>query len=358
LADVSEAAADAVGAPVAASSTSPSPSISPSATLTTTVTHGVTLHSGQYASVFYRADDSAGGSATVDLVVTTRGGTVVRRLVTGRTVPVGATQKWRGRLRLRRGRYLLVAHAVDASGQAEASAQTAELRVLAPNAAKEAVTAAAGLLEKATGNKVILSWGGSEAIAQRVGGGEITDVVVSTASAIDRLIADKKLVQGTRTDFAKSLIGVAVAANAARPDISSVEGVKAALLAAKSIAISSGPSGRAVSDLFTRLGVSEQIARRIKQPPSGAQIADLLRGGEAELGFQQVSEFLHAKGIQYLGPLPAEIQSATVWSAAIHGASSQLEMADLFVRALRRSETIEAIKASGMEPLLQPNRAR
>jgi hypothetical protein len=131
LADVSEAAADAVRAPVAASSATPSPSTSPSATLTTSVTRDVTLHRGQYASVFYRADDSAGGSATVDLLVTTRDGRVVRRLVTGRTVPVGATQKWRGRLRLRSGPYLLVAHAVDASGRAEASAQLARLRVLA-----------------------------------------------------------------------------------------------------------------------------------------------------------------------------------------------------------------------------------
>ena len=133
LADVSEAAADAAGVPMAASSASvsPSPSASPSETLTTTVTKDVTVHRGQYASVRYRADDSAGGSVTVDLLVTKRDGTVVLNLVTGRTVPVGADQEWRGRLRLPRGRYLLVAHAVDAGGQTEASAQTAELRVLA-----------------------------------------------------------------------------------------------------------------------------------------------------------------------------------------------------------------------------------
>ena len=131
LADVSEAAADAAGVPAAASSASSSPSASPSATLTTTVTRDVTVHRGQYASVFYRADDPAGGSATVDLLVTTSDGKVVRRLITGRTVAVGTVREWRGRLRLRRGRYLLVAHAVDASGRAEASAQTAELRVLA-----------------------------------------------------------------------------------------------------------------------------------------------------------------------------------------------------------------------------------
>ena len=133
LAGVSEAAADAAGVPPAASSPSPSSSTSPgvSETLTTTVTRDVTVHPGQYAGVFYRVDDSTGGSATVDLLVTTRDGTVVRRLVTGRTVAVGTVRKWRGRLRLPRGRYLLVARALDASGRTEASAQTAKLRVLA-----------------------------------------------------------------------------------------------------------------------------------------------------------------------------------------------------------------------------------
>ena len=133
LAGVSEAVADTAGVPPAVSSPSPSSSASPgvSETLTTTVTHDVTVHRGQCASVFYRADDSAGESATVELLMTTRHGTVLRRLVTGRTVPVGTIRKWRGRLRLPRGTYLLVAHAVDESGRTEASAQTAKLRVLA-----------------------------------------------------------------------------------------------------------------------------------------------------------------------------------------------------------------------------------
>ena len=143
LVHVSEAVADEAGlaapssSPAAASSpsptASPSPSPSPgtSATLTTTVSGPVIIHSGQERTVHYRADDSAGGTVTVDLLVTTRDGAVVRRLVAGRAVPAGVTQSWRGRLALRRGRYVLVAHATDASGQTEASAQSAGLRVLA-----------------------------------------------------------------------------------------------------------------------------------------------------------------------------------------------------------------------------------
>jgi hypothetical protein len=128
----------AQGGPVlrasSSSSPSPSPSASPgvSATLTTAVVRGVTVHRGSVARVRYRADDTAGGAATLDLLITTRAGTVVRRLVTGRVTEVGVERVWRGRVRLRRGRYLLVAHAVDASGRCEANARTAELRVLAP----------------------------------------------------------------------------------------------------------------------------------------------------------------------------------------------------------------------------------
>jgi len=115
----------------ATSSASPSPSASPSGeTTTTTVLGAVTVHSGQTARVRYRADAAAGGSLTVDLLITTQHGLVRRRLVAGKVVQAGAEQVWRGRIRLRRGRYLLVAHAADASGRREASAEPAGLRVL------------------------------------------------------------------------------------------------------------------------------------------------------------------------------------------------------------------------------------
>jgi hypothetical protein len=126
------AAASSGGASGEAATSSPSPSPSTSDTLTTTVASAVTVHRGSRASVGYRADDSAGGEVTVDLLVTTRSGEVRRRLVTGKVAPAGTSLVWRGRLRLHPGRYLLVAHAVDASGRSEAGATTAGLRVLEP----------------------------------------------------------------------------------------------------------------------------------------------------------------------------------------------------------------------------------
>lgn len=135
-----------------------------------------------------------------------------------------------------------------------------------------------------------------------------------------------------------------------RPDVSTVEGLRQALLKAESIAISSGASGRYLEQLFQKLGVAEQIKHKIKQPPSGAQIGDLLTRGEAELGFQQVTELVHAKGFQYLGPLPAEVQNYTIWSAAVHTASTVHEAAGAFVHALGAPESASVIRASGMEP--------
>ena len=230
-------------------------------------------------------------------------------------------------------------------------AEAADIRVLAPNAAKDSVSEAAMSFEKSTGHKVIFSWTGTEAITRRVTEGEIVDVVVNAAQNIDRLIADGKLAQGSRTDFARSSIGAAVAPYAERPDISSIEGLKSALLSAKSIVISSGTSGRYLSDLFVKLGVSEQIKTKVRQSPSGAQIGDLLAAGEAELGFQQVSELVHVKGIQFLGPLPAALQNYTTYSGAAHSQAAQPQAARSFLKALKQPETAAAVRKSGMEPL-------
>lgn len=132
LAVIAAATSDGGATDATASTSSPSPSPGASDSLTTTVVRAVTVHSGEAALVRYRADDTAGGEVTIDLLVTTRSGEVRRRLVTGKVAAAGTGLVWRGRLRLRRDRYLLVAHAVDPSGRSEASAAAAELRVLAP----------------------------------------------------------------------------------------------------------------------------------------------------------------------------------------------------------------------------------
>lgn len=231
------------------------------------------------------------------------------------------------------------------------AATAADLKVLAPNAAKGLVTEAISIFEKTTGHKVSVSWTGTEAITKRVADGETADVVVNAAQNIERQVKDGRLVAETRTDFAKSGIGVAVPNSATRADVSTIDALKTALLSASAIVVSSGTSGRHMIEVFSRLGVGEMVTAKTRQPPSGAQIADILAAAEADIGFQQISELIHAKGITYLGPLPAEIQSYTIYSAAQHVGSANTEAAKALLAALRSPTTQSVVRASGMEPI-------
>lgn len=230
-------------------------------------------------------------------------------------------------------------------------AAAAEIKVLAPNAAKASVAEAISLFEKTTGHKVIVSWTGTEAITKRISDGEAVDVVVNAAQNIDRQSKDGKLAAATRTDFARSGIGIAVPAAAARIDVSTADSLRNALLSAKTVVVSSGTSGRHMVEVFAKLGIGEQLKAKTKQPPSGAQIPDFLAAGEADIGFQQVSELLHAKGINYLGPVSAELQNYTIYSAAIHVGTANTEASKALLAALRAPSTQAIVRASGMEPI-------
>ena len=229
-------------------------------------------------------------------------------------------------------------------------APAAEVKLVGSAAVKEVVVDLVPAFEKASGHKVIIVWSGTEAITKRIGGGEVFDIVVVAAPNIDKLIAEGKLAAGSRVDVAKSGIGVAVRAGQAKPDISSGEAVKNAVLAAKSVAYSSGPSGFYLADLFKRMGIAEQIKYKVKQTPSGVQVGEVVARGEADLGFQQVSELLHLKGIEYLGPLPADIQHITVFSAGLHLAAPEPAAARMLMRFFTAPEAGPIIRKAGMEP--------
>jgi len=231
------------------------------------------------------------------------------------------------------------------------AAVAAEIKVVAPNAVKETVSEIALRFERKTTHKVLLSWAGSEAISKRVAEGEVFDVVFNTSTGIDRLATAGMLSAGSKRDFSRSAVAVAATTGIAPPDVSTVDGLRQALLKAQSIAISSGASGRYLEQLFQKLGVAEQIKHKIVQPPSGGQIGDLLARGEAELGFQQVTELMHAKGFQYLGPLPIEVQNYTIWSAAVHSSSKESAAASAFIDAIVAPQSAPAIRSSGMEPM-------
>ena len=232
-----------------------------------------------------------------------------------------------------------------------ANALAGDLKVIAPNAVKESVSEIAAYFERESGHRIAFAWGGSEAIYKRIADGEVFDVVLNTAQNTDRQSGDGKLVAGSRKDFAKSGVGVAVRAGLPHRDISTIDGLREALLDAGSIAISSGASGRYLESLFRRLDVSDQIKHKVKQPPSGAQISELLARGDADLGFQQITELLHASGVDFLGPLPAEIQNYTVWSAGVHASSPSPDIGRAFIEALGSPDAVSSIRKAGMEPI-------
>lgn len=225
----------------------------------------------------------------------------------------------------------------------------AELRVVAPNAVKEVASAAAARYERATSQRVVFTWSGSEAIAKRVRDGEVFDVVLNTPQNLDALVDAGRIAAGSRANFARSGVGVAVRAGASRPDVSSEQALRQAVLSARAVGISSGPSGRYIVELFQRLGVADEVKGKIRQPPSGAQIAELLARGEVDLGFQQVPELRHASGVDYLGPLPAALQNYTNWSAGLHRAAADPDAARRFLAILVSLELAPAIHDAGLE---------
>lgn len=240
---------------------------------------------------------------------------------------------------------LIVAATIGAS-----AAGAAEVKLIASAAMKPPVLDLVPAFEKASGHKVTIVWAGTTAIAKRISGGEVVDVVLIAASNVDKLIAEGKLVAGSRADVAKSGVGIAVRAGLPKPDVSSAEALKRAVLDAKSVAYSSGPSGFYIAELFEKMGIAEAIKGKVKQTPSGVQVGEVVARGEADLGFQQVSELLHLKGIEYLGPLPMEIQHVTVFSAALHVAALTPDAARALMKFLTAPEAAAAIRKAGMEP--------
>jgi len=230
------------------------------------------------------------------------------------------------------------------------TACAAEVKVMAANAVKGPFLELVAAFEKSSGHRVTAIWGGTEGVTKRISGGEVVDIVIIAAPNIDKLISEGKLVAGSRADFAKSGVGIAVRTGLPRPDISSAEAVKRAVLAARSVAYSSGPSGFYIADLFKRMGIADQIKDKVKQPASGVQVGELVARGEADLGFQQVSELLHVKGIDFLGPLPADIQNITVYSAGLHTAAPAPEAAKALVKFITALEAGLAIRKAGLEP--------
>jgi molybdate transport system substrate-binding protein len=235
-------------------------------------------------------------------------------------------------------------------------ADAAEIKVMSSGGFSAAYSSLTPEFERHTGNKVDTVSGPSmgtapDAIPVRLQRGEPADVLIMVGSALDDLIKQGKVVAGSRVDLARSRIGMVVRAGAPKPDISSVEAFKRALLAAKSIAYSDSASGVYVSkELFKRLDAESQLAPKSKMIVS-ERVGNVVARGEAEIGFQQISELLPVPGVEYVGPIPADLQKVTVFAAGIAAGAKQPEAARALVRFLSSPEALPAIEKSGLDPI-------
>ena len=225
----------------------------------------------------------------------------------------------------------------------------AEIKVMASAAFREAYLELVPEFERTTGHKVVTIWVPSVQMMSRLKGGETVDLMIMSAAALDELVKLGLVAPGNRFDLAKSGVGVAVRAGAPKPDISSGEALKRAVLAAKSIVYSTGPSGIYLAGLFQRMGITDALKPKIRQvqgEPAGAVVAR----GEAEIGFQQVSELLPVAGIDLVGPLPADVQQITTFSAGLHVGAKEPDAARALVKFLTAPAAAPVIRKKGMEP--------
>jgi molybdate transport system substrate-binding protein len=255
-------------------------------------------------------------------------------------------------VRLARIAVTLTVCLVGRAGAADAQ----ELRVMTSGAFTAAYLELVPEFERATGHTVVTSFGASmgdapDAIPVRLARGEPADVVILAGTALDDLVRQGRVVPGSRVDLVRSGIGMAVRAGAPRPDISSVDALVRTLLGAASIAYSASASGTYLStELFPRLGVADRIASKSRRIES-ERVAAVVARGEAEIGFQQVSELLPVDGVDYVGPLPDEVQRVTVFAAGITAGAREPGAARALIRFIASPAAAPVIIRTGLDPV-------
>ena len=249
----------------------------------------------------------------------------------------------------------LVLAALLATGIANA----AEVKVMNSGGFAAPYKALAPEFEQQTHNKLEIAWGPSmgtthDAIPVRLARGEPVDVLIMVASALDDLVRQGKVVPASRVDIARSYIGMAVKAGAPKPDISTVAALKQTLLNAKSIAYSDSASGVYLATVgFKQLGIADQIAGKSHMIPA-TPVGEIVAKGEAELGFQQLSELMPVPGIELVGPLPDGVQKMTLYAAGVSVDSKEPAAAGAFIRFLTSPGVAPTVKSFGLDPITAP----
>jgi molybdate transport system substrate-binding protein len=224
------------------------------------------------------------------------------------------------------------------------------IRLLASNSIRAVMGELIPQFERAEGVSISVSYDPAKVMLARIAKGETGDLAITGSGAIDELVKQGKILPGSRRVLARCRVGVAVRTGWTKPDIRTVDSLKRALLAAKSVAYTQeGASGMHFSGVIERMGIAEQVkAKAVRQP--GGLIGELVAAGKAEVAIQQIPELLAVPGIELVGPLPAEIQLVTVSSAGLFAGSKQSQAAQSFIDFLSTPAALRVMQSRGLEP--------
>ncbi|MGJ5178471.1 substrate-binding domain-containing protein [Bradyrhizobium oligotrophicum] len=247
--------------------------------------------------------------------------------------------------------------AVTATILVSTAAQAAEIHVMISGGMTAAFKSLVPEFERRSGHKVMIAYGPSmgtttNAIPVRLERGEPADVLIMVGYALSELTTKGKVMPDSHADLANSPIGVAVKSGTPHPDISNADAVKRMLIAAKTVAYSDSASGVYVStEMFDKLGIKEEMKGKARMIPA-TPVGEIVAQGEAEIGFQQISELKPVKGIDIVGPLPAGLQKLTVFSAGIATAAKEPEAGRALIRFLKSPDARHTITDSGLDPIV------
>jgi len=230
-------------------------------------------------------------------------------------------------------------------------ADAAEIKVISSNALRTTLEQLAPEFEKAATHKLAFTWGAAVPLKTAIEKGAAFDVAILTAAAVDDLIRQGRLVGATRVALADSGAGVAVRKGAPKPDISTVDAFKSALLNARSVAyVEQGGTGIYLKALLVRLGIADALESKVKRLPPENPAAHAVANGEAEIGMTQISEILPYAGAELVGPFPKEIQLTTSFAVAIGANATQSEAAKALIKFLTAPEAAPVFRAKGLDP--------
>ncbi|WP_310449838.1 substrate-binding domain-containing protein [Sulfuritalea sp.] len=228
--------------------------------------------------------------------------------------------------------------------------QTPKITGISSMATRQVLAKLAAAYRQSGGVEVSIESVGGVDAARRVQAGEVFDFVVLAADAIAKLIASGQVLADSRTDLVRSTVAIAVRAGSARPDVGSEDALRRAVLAARTLGYSTGPSGTELLQLFARWGIADMVRDRIVQAPPGVPVGQLVADGAVELGFQQFSEMLHQPGIEVLGTMPAGCEIVTTFSGGVCTATKQAVAARTLLAFMHSPAAADAKRRHGMEP--------